>query len=119
MGRHGRHDLRGAPVGVRHHRRQLVLEASVKVPLVALTSDQTVVGKAGEGVRDRWPLGPDELAEQLVGKWQRQPDATPLDLSPATRQVPEEQGEADLEAWLGGDRALDVEVDHPAAAAAE
>ena len=63
-----------------------------------------------ERVRDRGPLGADELAEQAVRERQRHADAAGLDPAPAPCEVPEQQRQPHLEARLRGDRALDVEV---------
>ena len=67
-GRDRGHDLGGAAVGVIDHRREVLLEAAVEMPLVAMAGDQAVVGKAGKRVRDGRPLGADQLAEELVGE---------------------------------------------------
>ena len=101
--------LDAADVGL-DHRGELLLEAAVQVPLVAVPGDQAGLGEPRQRVRDRRPLGADEPAEQLMGERQRQPDAAGLDLAPARGEVPQQQRQANLEARLGGDRALDVEV---------
>ena len=46
----------------------MVIEAAVQVPVTGAAGDQPGLGEATEGVRDRRPLGADELAEQPVGE---------------------------------------------------
>ena len=86
-------------------------------PAVPVT--RPACAEAREGVRDRWPLGRDELAEQPVGERQRHADAGRLDAPPARRQVPEQQHEADLEPRLAGDRPQRVDVGGAPAGAAQ
>ena len=84
-----------------------------------MAGHQPGLGEPLQRVRDRRPLGGDQLAEQAVRERQRQPDAARLDPAPAGGQVPQEQDEAHLEPRLGGDRPQHVELGRPAAGATQ
>ena len=75
------------------------------------TGHEAGLREALERVGDRRPLGRNELSQQTVGERQRQPDPGGLHPTPARRQMPQEQYQADLEPGLRGDRAEHVELE--------
>ncbi len=114
--------MRHGPLGQRRlalgQRLELVLEGAVQMKVVGRAGHEAGLREPLQRVRDRRPLGRDQLAEQAMGERQRQPDAGRLDPSPAGGQVPQQQDQANLEPRLGGDRPQDVELERAPAGAA-
>ena len=77
---------------------------------VRLAGDEPGARQAAERVRDRRPLGADELADQPVGERQRDEDPVELDDPPALGEVPEQERDPHVGARMAGRGALHVEL---------
>ena len=114
----GRADLRECGMGALGERGlalgqdlELVLEGLVQVKILGRAGDQSGLGEPLERVRNRRPLGRDQLAEQAMGERQREADTGGLDPPPAAGEVPQQQNQTNLQPRLRGDRPQDVELE--------
>lgn len=98
---------------------EVLLEAAVQMPVSGAAGHQPTPSESREGMRYRGALGAHDLTQQSMSQWQRQADAGGLDTPPTSRQVPEQERQADLEPRLTRDRSQDVDVGDPATGTAQ